>query len=241
MMSWILRTNHCVIDLCKFQSQTPNVVLRKVDSWIRTVHTTKPSFNLDRRKNWIFAGTAEAAVINCRLSDYRCCWRAKRWDGRRYVVLPKCDLVHKTLQWTTQQRTLLWVGVFSFLNASPPVNRITCWVNELHECPGKVKSNTSDWNSHKDNSVSLFVFLAFYSSGIRATEEAKKTNGLVGDKCSTRFRFIKTKKPIATQVRWESLRSVQPCGEQRCRCAIPTCATRPQPTHTACSIYLDTD
>lgn len=58
------------------------------------------------------------------------------------------------LQWRIQC-TLFWVWNFYKCLPTPTVNHITCWVNTLHECPGKVKAKRSDTNLHKEQSPAV--------------------------------------------------------------------------------------
>lgn len=101
------------------------------------------------------------------------------------LCLRKRFLVHGGIQWTMQQRALFWVWDFYLKHhPAPAVNRITCWVNTLHECPGKVKGKRSDWNLHKEQSTAAF---AFHSRGIR-TREKKQTQTSWWEKKKVRAR-----------------------------------------------------
>lgn len=229
--------------------------------WLSTVQTTKPGSNLDELQNWILAGSpgcrnhqgcnnlqvtsiADRQIHN--IVDERNAEAVvtARLRAGRYVMLPNCPSV----PWftglcseqcnNTRTCTILSRRHFFFFKRFPSssVNRITCWVNTLHECPGTVKGKRSDLKftqRAKYSSVSLFLFPAFHSRDVQNREQGTRNKRVGGrqmleHECQTCWM-----KPIATQVRWEHFCSVRPRGQQwLLLCNSDLCNTSTTYTHS---------
>lgn len=69
--------------------------------------------------------------------------------------LCKHSQVHNGSTMENTMHSILSLRHFYKCLPTPTVNHITCWVNTLHECPGKVRAKRSDTNLHKEQSPAV--------------------------------------------------------------------------------------